>query len=326
MLRLRYLFEDYDLARAALALWPHDVDTLEDMLAQFRISSNAVYPFFAGGQAHFLRLAPVAEKLERNLGAEQAFIAYLRGNGFPALEMMPSVRGETLETVTHKGEAYFAMVSAGVPGQRMDRMNWTEDAILAFGQTLGRLHRLSTQWHPVEPKWAYTDVLRWIADVLAAANAPEVAIYEVDIVAAALDTLPKTQACYGLTHYDYELDNVFFDAETGVCHVIDFDDGMLHFYAMDVHKALDNIREEMPSEWHVRAEATFLQGYRESMTITDALLENGVFSRFAKLYGYARCLRCVQDTFAEEPDWMQDLRVNLDYAMAEASAAFGKPI
>lgn len=40
MLKLKYLFENYDLAKEALKNWEHDEDTLDNMLSQFRISSN----------------------------------------------------------------------------------------------------------------------------------------------------------------------------------------------------------------------------------------------------------------------------------------------
>lgn len=49
MLKLRYLFENYDLAKEALENWKHDEDALDEMLPQFRISSNAIYPFCQGG-------------------------------------------------------------------------------------------------------------------------------------------------------------------------------------------------------------------------------------------------------------------------------------
>lgn len=64
MLKLEYLFENYELAREALALWEHDEENLEEMLGYFRISSNAVYPFTREGRVCFLRLAPVGEKAE----------------------------------------------------------------------------------------------------------------------------------------------------------------------------------------------------------------------------------------------------------------------
>ena len=48
MLKLEYLFENYELAREALSLWEHDEDNLEEMLGYFRISSNAVYALLPG--------------------------------------------------------------------------------------------------------------------------------------------------------------------------------------------------------------------------------------------------------------------------------------
>ena len=45
MLKLKYLYENYDLAKSALKNWEYDTETLDDCLQHFRISSNAVYPF-----------------------------------------------------------------------------------------------------------------------------------------------------------------------------------------------------------------------------------------------------------------------------------------
>lgn len=62
MLKLKYLFENYDLAKEALENWEHDHDPHDKMLSQFRISSNAIYPFCQNGEVCFLRLAPCDEK------------------------------------------------------------------------------------------------------------------------------------------------------------------------------------------------------------------------------------------------------------------------
>ena len=53
MLKLKYLEENFDLARYALANWRHDGETLADRLKWFRISSNAVYPFDRNGKRCF---------------------------------------------------------------------------------------------------------------------------------------------------------------------------------------------------------------------------------------------------------------------------------
>lgn len=79
MLKLENMFENFNLVREALAFWAHDEENLEEMLGYFRISSNAVYPFTAGGKMYFLRLAPVDEKVEGDILGELEFIRYLRG-------------------------------------------------------------------------------------------------------------------------------------------------------------------------------------------------------------------------------------------------------
>ena len=61
MLRLKYLYENYDLAKFALENWKYDIDTLDEYLQNFRISSNAIYPFLCQGNIRFLRLSPVSE-------------------------------------------------------------------------------------------------------------------------------------------------------------------------------------------------------------------------------------------------------------------------
>lgn len=45
MLRLINLMENFDLAKEALKIWEHDDDTLDEMMSNFCISSNAIYPY-----------------------------------------------------------------------------------------------------------------------------------------------------------------------------------------------------------------------------------------------------------------------------------------
>ena len=94
MLKLKYLFENYGLAKEALENWEHDEDTLDRMLSQFRISSNAIYPFCQNGEVCFLRLSPLEEKMENNVFGEMEFIRYLLERGYPALKPIGTKTGE----------------------------------------------------------------------------------------------------------------------------------------------------------------------------------------------------------------------------------------
>lgn len=56
MLKYKYLFDNRDPAEMLLKNWAYDPDSL-DLFKQYRISSNAVYPFRAGGSC-----GPVLER------------------------------------------------------------------------------------------------------------------------------------------------------------------------------------------------------------------------------------------------------------------------
>jgi hypothetical protein len=72
MLKLKYLFNNVDLAEMLLKNWDFDEQSL-DMLKYYRISSNAIYPFQSQGKTQFLRFSPKTEKCRENILAELDF-------------------------------------------------------------------------------------------------------------------------------------------------------------------------------------------------------------------------------------------------------------
>lgn len=62
MIKFKNLFDNRDLTLMLLKNWDYNSDKLES-LRDFRISSNAVYPFYIGEIKCFLRFAPTDEKL-----------------------------------------------------------------------------------------------------------------------------------------------------------------------------------------------------------------------------------------------------------------------
>lgn len=324
MMKLRYLFEDFDLAKQALGRWPHDRDGQDALLAQYRISSNAIYPFASAGGVFLLRLAPEEEKVAEDIHAELEFVEYLRAEGYPALRFVPSIDGRRVERVEHDGIAYHATVSARVPGVQLGRVPLNPVVVEEYGKMLGWLHRLSAQYTPVRKRKGYGEALDWIEQALKMYGAPPVALNEAVLVRQMLDALPRSSATFGLIHYDFELDNVFYDEKTGAFHVIDFDDSMYHFFAMDIQQALDSLREEMDTQAYPECEVAFLRGYSTEHALDAPWLSMPVFGRFARLNGYARCLRSLYESFDEEPEWMLGLRARLGHVMQETVQGFGQ--
>lgn len=324
MLKLKYLFDNRALALMLLENWVYDPARL-DVLDQFRISSNAIYPFFSCGSICFLRFFSTDEKSPGDIRAELDFLAHLRKTGYPVAETLLSKQGHELETVDTPWGIYCAAVFKGVPGRRCDRLILTEDIIYNLGKSLGQLHRISSQYIPSSgqrPDWRQR--FGWVKDVLQAYPEETKAREEELLLRCYLSELPTSSEDFGLIHYDFELDNLFYDDCTGMVYPIDFDDAVYHWYVMDIAQAVDSLREELPDSAHDSAVCSFLDGYRSEKAIDAALLaEMPVFRRYANLFAYARILRSVKERWRNEPEWMTALRAHLEHLLKEKKRLFG---
>lgn len=322
MLKLKYLFENYDLAKEALKNWEHDEDTLDNMISRFRISSNAIYPFCQNEKICFLRLAPLSEKVEKNVLGEMEFIDYLRGHGYPALKPIRTKTGESCLILDTKWGRYYATAFNRVRGVPMEDTDMSNEIMFEYGKSLGRFHCLSSKFVPKVKKWTYAEVLDWIASVLSEYNAPDCVVSELAAIKRELNELSATYDNYGLVHYDFELDNVFYDKEKKTCSVIDFDDGMYHWYALDVEQVFDSLEDELSGEELQTAKNEFIRGYKEEHCYTEEMdASRPLMRRFINLHGYARLIRCVAEKLVDEPEWLAELRGKLDKVILEKEAS-----
>ena len=313
MLKLKNLFENFDLAKEALSHWAHDAEGLEEMLAQFRVSSNAIYPFRRGGEVCFLRLAPVEEKREGNIRGELEFLSYLNANGYAAAEPIPADSGDTLLRLDTRWGETFACAFKKAPGTRVDRTDMSPAVMRACGRALGKLHALSRAYRPQTRMWSCFDALDWVQARLEAASAPQRVFAALAELRDRLASIPKTAENFGLVHYDFEPDNVFYDAGTDSCAAIDFEDAMYHFYALDIAKTLAALEEEASQGRFEEAREAMLEGYREEAPYTketEALLP--LMRRYQAVFAYARVVYCMAERPAIEPDWMKELCKKLE--------------
>ena len=327
MMKLRYLFDNPALAEMLLKNWEYDETSLE-MFQYFRISANAIYPFRKDGAVCFLRCSPTSEKLKENLNAELEFIDYLRSEQYNAMEPIPSSDGDELvQKLTPWGE-YYASVFKRVKGKQISETDFSDKIMLAYGTTLGQLHQLSSEYtSPKTKRWSHVDIFDWIEETLRSLAIETPPLDELKILREYFSTLPINQKNYGLIHYDFEPDNVFYDEATKSCSVIDFDDAMYHWYVMDVVQALHSLKSEIAEIDFSHAQAVFLDGYRSRFDIDGNLFATApVFRRFANLYQYARVARTMHEHWDNEPDWMVDLRTKLTKSLVRNSEFFGKAI
>ncbi len=327
MLKLKYLFDNRDLARMILENWEYDPTSL-DMFNFYRISSNAVYPFKNEDKIRFLRFSPCVEKNRNNILGELDFIRYLKLKEYPVLCTVPSKSNqELLELSTPWGD-YFAVVFERVLGVQLDQIQYTSDICKKHGMYLGKLHRLSSQYKPTKKlRWSHEDVLLWIENELSKFTGEILAMQEVKLLKEYLSKLPKDDQSYGLIHYDFELDNIFYDEASNTFNIIDFDDSMYHWYAMDIEQALNSIKDEVAYEDYSSMKDSFISGYKEEFDVSKEMLSHlPVFGRFANLYGYIRLLLSTAEVLSNEPEWLFRLRDKLADIMTQRSKDFGKSL
>ncbi|MNJ48742.1 homoserine kinase [compost metagenome] len=302
------------------------------MFKHYRISSNAIYPFQFEGKTQLLRFAPQTEKCKDNILAELEFIAYLRDNGYGVLEAVESKNGTKLVEVQTPWGEYVASVFKRVAGIQISDTDLSDLIIFSHGKALGQLHRLSSQYTPTLAKrWSYSDVLDWIQDTLIKSpiKSPSetAALLETKLLRDYFSTVPMSKSNFGLVHYDFEYDNVFYSYESGICDVIDFDDAMYHWYVMDIEQALDSLKDCIsPGEFSHKKQC-FWDGYLTEYEVSDDMVSiMPACKRFASLYGYVRILRSLEEQWSNEPDWLINLRMKLTRNLQEASSDFGKEL
>ncbi len=323
MMKLRHLFNNPSLAEMLVKNWDYDESSL-DLFQNFRISANAIYPFRRQGDLCFLRCSPTCEKCRTNLEAELAFIRHLLARGYPALQPIPAKSGaDFIEKSTPWGE-YHACVFQHVTGVQISETSLGDEIVFAFGAALGWLHQLSSGYSPRTRRWDYLDVFNWIEKTLKELGLTAAPLEELQILREYFAALPISAGTYGLIHYDFETDNVFYNADNQTCSVIDFDDAMYHWYVMDIVQSLESLQDECGGADFPRRKNIFLEGYASRHPLDGSLLAAGpVFRRFANLYSYTRIARSIHEQWENEPDWMAQLRARLAESMAEESAGFG---
>jgi len=314
MLKLRYLFENFDLARLALTCYPHDAASLDKTFSHFRISANAVYPFFSGGKLCFLRMAPEEEKSLRHGRAEADFIERLRQRGYPAMKPLPNDAGEVVWLLDSSWGRWVVSAFEGVKGRPVEDVPPTPELMYTLGASLAQLHTLASDDRPC-PLPTHVDVLNQVMSMLRKYCAPQPILARVEELSRSLAALPVTPGTYGPLHYDFEPDNVFWDGES--FSVIDFDDSMQGWFALDVEKTLDSLY----AQWHT----DFLAGYRSVRAFTPEMeAQRALMRQFIDLRHYARLLHCLSEEISG-PEWLEGLKVRLKRALKGLEARILAP-
>ena len=308
MLRLKYLFEKVSLAKECIELYEYNKETLDDMMSFFRISSNAIYPFRAGENAEkicFLRLSPAEEKSFEDVVTEVELINWLIENGFPAMRPVSMKDGEFAKQMHTEWGVYNVSCFEKVPGESLENVNGTLEIAKGYGYTLGNLHALLKEYPHSENRRDHRALLDEISCRIQKYDAPETVKRELLAVSKEIEQLPVLASDYGIVHYDFEPDNVFYDAETDSFSVIDFDDAICCWYALDIVRALDGLDEVVKDSDMDEAKFYFMEGYKSATDLTEEQQQTfALMRRLVRLQEYAALLHVMSEPILEMPEWM----------------------
>lgn len=318
MLKLKYLFENFDLARKCMELYEHDEDRANELLQYFRISSNAIYPFFfKSGEVCFLRLSPVEEKALSEIESEIELMEWLIGKGFPAMHPVPMKDGELFGQVDTEWGCYNVSCFKKVLGEKLEDTAGTLDIVKGYGKTLGQLHALMKQYPYGEKRRSHEELMIEIQDRLQRYGASGIVKNELEAVKDELKEISVSRDEYGIIHYDFEPDNVFYDVESGTFGVIDFDDSIRCWYALDVVRALDALDEVMNGGNMEEAAQCFFEGYRSATAFTEEQeCYLPLMRRFVRVQEYATLLHVLSEEVENPPQWMVGLKAHLQNKLA----------
>ena len=319
MLKLKYLFENYDLARECLALYDYDEESMEKMLHYFRISSNAIYPFRNKTNKEeicFLRLSPIEEKAPSHVEADVQLMQWLLGKGFPAMRPVTMKTGEFVKQISTEWGIYNVSCFTKVPGSSLEDTEGNLTIVKGYGRILGKLHALMKVYPFAEKHRNHEDLLKEIGDRIGTYGAPEVVRAEYKDVCRELELLAMEPANYGVIHYDFEPDNVFYDEAEAAFSVIDFDDAIRCWYALDIVRALDALDDVVEECDVVQAKRVFLEGYQSETSLTEEQIQSfPLMRRFVRLQEYTTLKHVLSEPVEEAPNWMAELVKKLQYKL-----------
>lgn len=298
------------VAKRLIQSWEHDTGTLQF----WRASSNFVYLFERNGARHFLRFIHEEDNSLENIQAELDFMQYLIAGGYPTAAPVLSSNENWIETIrTADHGRYYGVVFEQAKGVHLPLDRMTDRQANEWGKSLASMHILSEAYPSGATKrGSWLDALTFVSSVLQRHPDERGARQELEHVLGHLSKLPAGPEHMGFIHYDFETDNIFYDEEESRYCAIDFDDAMIHWYAMDIVSAITDLMEQN-DEGAQRKIEHFLTGYRSIRPLDERWVHVfPLFQRFSDLYTFARLLHSVEDMDdGRSPEWAIRLKDKL---------------
>jgi len=253
---------------------------------------NAVYQFPLGEKSAILRIGFEDCPREQTLGMLE-WVKFLSDEGAPVTAPLHSINGRLLENLKLYGTRYTLTAfekAEGTLAENVPPSEWTDELFRSIGMAAGKLHATSKRYRPsrpilTRPQWFDAYEIHEATDLLAAS--PDPARGKLALLINELKQLPESPMDFGLIHGDLHYAN-FLIHPGGSVTIIDFDDCVYGWFAMDVAMALFDVlvlynapNETESQRFAQRFITNYLFGYRQENDLS--LFWQHQLPRFLKL-------------------------------------------
>jgi Ser/Thr protein kinase RdoA (MazF antagonist) len=272
----------------------------------FRASANFVFKFTRRGKKYVLRFNHGDERTRAGIEAEVAYVNHLARQGLLVARPVPSRQGNEVESVQTPLGLFHGVVFQALAGQQFDLSELTPERFTHWGGALGQLHQASQGYSGTgRPGWQ--DHLALIAASLPPEE--QAARNLLHTLQEQLGQLPTDECCFGLIHYDFELDNLLWISES--VGIVDFDDSARYWFAADIAYALRELFDDRPDQVDLGHKdlQRFVQGYRAVRAISQEELERvPLFLKLHNLLSFAKLDRALRTPVPPDaPGWVTAL-------------------
>ena len=253
--------------RVAAERWGADLDSVRPV----SVGANAIYRFAHTGGAGFLRIIHPQGRGRAELEANLAYLTHLFREGAPVNEPLRSRRGAWIECVEHGAEQWLVTAVGAVPGEPLSHRCTDLTVYRAWGMAMARLHVAAETFRPPSPGSYYGADREWKDVCERLPLADEAVRAEAERVGAWRTQLERDEHGFGLTHGDFNAGNAICDGRS--VRVIDFDEPSLHWYAADVARPWNEVRDRSPGQIREWVDA-LVAGYREVRALPERMVRD----------------------------------------------------
>jgi Ser/Thr protein kinase RdoA (MazF antagonist) len=273
-----------------------------------RRGANVTYEFTRESRGYVLRLSEGQDQNPNLVLAEMDWVAFLADRGAAVASPLRSVNGQLVEQIDHEGETILTSAFEKVEGVHPEGELLNETTLITWGRTLGRLHRLSTEFQPGpeyrRPHWNELRVFQ-LDRLIPPEDSVVHAMCQETLMK--VSALPRDRDTYGLIHADPEPWNMLL--KDGALTLIDFDECCYHWFVFDLAVSLMHATYAAGAD-DEKAFGEFawdclLRGYRNDASLDRFWIEKmPLFLRLRLMEDYAFH---ITNWGTEAEDWVREV-------------------